>query len=378
MKKIVNSIYLFIIASIILIPVITINTKENQISVVDNAYLPELPDFTVDREEGKSQLENYINKRIGLREQAIYVYQVIGAKAFHILESPLFMFGEDGHIMGKQDYYIRDFQHLNIEENEQLVEAYTNYLSKVNQYLSNEGIEFIYFLVPDKKTIYPECFPKDIYVYEGKSKTDMILEKLNHKKIPYIYPKEAFLAEKQNTQLYNKQYDVYHWNDLGNFYGNCIVDKYISERTNGLTPLRESDYELVYEHRDTAKETNYPIDENVPVYNLKDKEGIYNVTSEDKFLNEIITSSSKHYENKKLSNAPTILIFHDSYLGNSDIFYINRYREVIMVHACNYAKMKELVEEYDPDVVLFESVERVLRSNSEFWNIDSLNEWNAN
>ena len=72
---------------------------------------------------------------------------------------------------------------------------------------------------------------------------------------------------------------------------------------------------------------------------------------------------------------PCILIMHDSYFGKSCKFYKHRYSEVISVHVENYDNIKELVEHYHPDIVVFETVERIIRPNPPFFDVSTLDEW---
>lgn len=375
MKKTVNIIYLVVIFLLIFIPAVTMNTKKGQVSFIDNTYLPEFPNLSQDYESGKKQLEEYINKRIGLREQAIYLYEVAVAKVFDVLEIPIYTFGEEEHIFGCREYYVKDYQHLNTEESEEFVDAYTNYLMNVNQYLSDRGITFLFFMAPDKKTIYAEYYPQDVYVYDGISKSELILDKLEDKNIPYIYPKDIFLQEKENTLIYNKKYDVYHWNDFGNFLGNQMIDAYLTANVEGIIPLKKEQYSLTYSKQNKIWETVFPIEEEVPVYSLKDNSGIVEITESDNYLKENITGYQAHYLNNNLPDAPTILIFHDSYFGDSAKFYINRYSEVIAVHYYNYDNVQEIVEQYDPDIVLYENVERVIRADNDSYDVNTMNSW---
>lgn len=373
-KKNLQKIYVVIIFLVVLIPVFTMNRKENQISIIDNDYLPELPAWE-DNSLFFEELDNYVDKRIGFREKAIYLYETGVAQIFNKLEHPSYMFGKEGHIMGSVQYYLDDYQHLNTGESYEVVEAFAGYLSRVNTYLSQNNIEFLYFLAPDKKTIYYDYYPDYVNVYWGASKTDLLLSALDKNEIPYIYPKERFLQEREFQQIYNLKYDVFHWNDLGNFIGNQMIDEQLRSAVEGIEPLSREQYNLTYECEDMLTQSCYYIYEDVPVYYLKSEEGILDVSEQDEYLKENVTNLFEHYVNENKKDAPCILIMHDSYFGKSCKFYKHRYSEVISVHVENYDNIKELVEHYHPDIVVFETVERIIRPNPPFFDVSTLDEW---
>ena len=192
--------------------------------------------------------------------------------------------------------------------------------------------------------------------------------------VPHIYPKDAFIAAKEVKQIYNVKYDALHWNDLGNFLGNKLIDDYLQKLNDDILPLEEKQYNLQYECADRLAASYFYVYENIPRYYLKEERGIHNVSDED-IYKDIIVGDFEHYVNENLQEAPTILIFHDSYFADSAKFYKGRYGEVISVHNNNYWMLQELAEYYKPDIVLFENVERVFAG--EFFSIETMNEWQA-
>ena len=362
-KRKIHSIYIAIVFTIMVLPLIMMNHRKNEISIIDNACLPELPEVS-EWAYAQDTLEEYVNKRIGFREQAVYAYETANSVIFHKLEHNLYAFGENGHIMGNMPEYIEDYQHLNLEKDEEFVNAFAGWLNRVNQYLEEKNIPFLYFLAPDKKSVYPECMSRNINVKGSLSRTDMLLEQLEAQGLPYIYPREEFLKAKKENDIYYVRYDALHWNDFGNLLGNQMIDRYFCSKTRGLIPLDESQLELYFECREKMVQSCFYVYEEVPSYGLKNEQGIMDVSEEDDFGRERTTGDFEHYINTSLSQAPSILILHDSYMVNSAKFYKGRYREVVSVHNSNYRMLQDLVEHYNPDVVLFENAERILASGT--------------
>lgn len=370
-KNIIHYVYFGVIIVITVLPILFMDLESNKQSLLDNSYLPEFPQI-IGNVNAQSELENYLNKRVGFREEAIYAYELALDKMFHKLEHSLYAYGEDGYIMGNMGTYIQDYQHLNLQTDAEFVDSFTGWLAKVNDYLAGQDIGFLYFLAPDKKTVYYDYMSDDINVYGDVSRTDMVLERVESMEIPYVYPEKEFLEAKETQQIYNVKYDALHWNDLGNFLGNKLIDNELQKLNSHIVPLNEEQFELYQVCMDRLVASFFYVNETVPNYQLKDSAGIRDITAEDGYK-DIVADSFAHYINDNLTQAPVILVFHDSYFADSAKFYKGRYKEVIFVHNSNYLMMQELVEHYRPDIVLFENVERVFASDS--FSVETLREW---
>ena len=209
-RNIIHYVYFGVIIVITVLPILFMDLESNKQSLLDNSYLPEFPQI-IGNVNAQSELGNYLNKRVGFREEAIYAYELALDKMFHKLEHSLYAYGEDGYIMGNMGTYIQDYQHLNLQTDAEFVDSFTGWLAKVNDYLVGQDIGFLYFLAPDKKTIYYDYMSDDINVYGDVSRTDMVLERVESMEIPYVYPEEEFLEAKETQQIYNVKYDALHW-----------------------------------------------------------------------------------------------------------------------------------------------------------------------
>ncbi len=87
-KRNIHGIYIAIVLTIMVLPLIMMNRRKNEISIIDNACLPELPAVS-EWVHAQDMLEEYVNKRIGFREQAVYAYETANSVIFHKLEHNL-------------------------------------------------------------------------------------------------------------------------------------------------------------------------------------------------------------------------------------------------------------------------------------------------
>ncbi len=362
--KLSNIIFIAVFLLILSVPAFFINTATLQISEIDNEILPEWPGFDLTLSTVE-EVEEYVNDRIGFREQLVSLYILLNDKLFHVMTHPLFMYGEEGHIYYKDPSYIKAYQRLNT--NEKWLDGFTDFLAATDEYLKDKGIPFIYYLCPDKKTIYPEYFPRSVNVNtENKTVPGYIREKLEEynsgkpeeEKLDYIIPIEELTEAKKEEVVYNKLYDATHWNEDGAFLGHELIDKRITSLFDDVRPLLKEDYNRTMKLQETLDVARFPIHEEVPSYTL------INDTSNNMtdYLLPVMKCSTpnfySHYTNPEAGNGRILLIFTDSYFATYPKFYLNRFGEVYFVHRQNYAYLQYFVNLVFPDMVIFETAER--------------------
>lgn len=358
-KNIGNIIFCIIFVIMLLIPLVTMDFRKKQISEIDNQYLPDAPQ-TISANMF-NEIDLYVNKRVGLRKESIDLYQVINDKFFGIMEHPLYMYGEEGHVFLKSDDYIKDYQHLNLDYD--YVDEFVANINEFKDKAESSGRKFYYLLLPDKKTIYGDYFKKGVNVKGTTSRTDLILEKIENDNLSYLFPKEVLLKAKNKEAVYNIKYDAGHWNENGAF---VVLEEFlqlIKKDFPGLKIAKKSDYNKTVKVEESLLVSRFKIHEEVPQYILKsnDIEGRKGYP-DDKVLKE--APSYQQYVNEKNKEAPRILVFHDSYLWDKQKFFIPSFSETIFIHRDILTKSKKnydyIVGLFDPDIVVYENCERVL------------------
>ncbi|MDO5572545.1 MAG: hypothetical protein Q4G60_01045 [bacterium] len=359
-NKILNILYCVIFMTVVIVPALLTNTKTNQISMIDNKALTEWPEIDW-KLTNREQVENYVDDRIGFRELVINSYIELNDELFSVMVHPLFMYGKDGHIFYKDPDYIAAYQHLNT--NTQMLDSFVVFLTQTQDYLTQKGIPFLYFACPDKKTIYSEYFPDTINVNEQNiSVTDYLKERLADTDVNYIMPIDELLTAKQDRTVYNKKYDATHWNEFGAMTAHKLIDGQIQTWFDDVPVLTEDNYDLEFIQVDSLDIAKFPIDEQVPVYSLKqDTSGDateYLISYLDGYTNTFYS----HYMNETAPNNRILLVFVDSYFGSYQKYYNNRFKEVYFVHRQNYDYLQYYVNLFFPDAVIFETAERSISS----------------
>ncbi len=353
---------IFIAAFIVLLilPIVFMNFKKDQISEYENKKLEDWPAFELSEDYMKS-VYRYFDDRIGFRESAIAVYTEANNALFHAMVNPLFMWGRDGNIYYKDKDYIAAFQRLNTDK--EYIDSMAAFLEETNDYLASKDIRFLYFVCPDKKTIYPEYFPETIHVDDrNESVLEYLDERMASSGVCYIDPKDHLLAAKENVLLYNKMYDVTHWNDRGAFIGHALIDEKIQQWFDDVPPLLESNFDLETVHVDSLDNAKFAIDEDVPLYLLRDDETADYTELLKTDMDCNTDTFYTHHINATAPNNRRLLVFTDSYFQSYQKFYDNRFKEVYFVHRQNYDYVQYFVNLVFPDMVIFETAERSISS----------------
>lgn len=356
-KKIRQVIFITVTAFILVLPALKTNVKRNQISTMDNRQLSEFPELKMGG--FRSSLENYLSDRIGFREELITFYQVFCDKAFHVLEHPLYVYGKEGHIMTMWD--LVTYQHQDVSA--KYVDNLTEYLKSLNDFCKKQGSEFLFYLCPNKETIYPEFCPDGYRVNDQPNRSERILEKLKGNEVPFLYPKDMFLELKNTEQIYNKKYDAGHWNMKGSFYGQREVLKYFNKTFPQMKKLEENEFVVSTNQMDYLHNSRFRIDEQTPVYKIKETSAIEDPGIFEKLVLADSDMFHYHYKSNNPADAdkPRVLIYGDSYFQTAAPFYLNHCSELLLLHSHNMVYTDYCISVYQPDIVIFEAVERVLQ-----------------
>ena len=344
MKK-ANLFFLVLLSACIAVPLLCFNFETDAVSEIDNTVLTEL-DFS----QGVSidDLTEYVNDRIGLREEALNAYQVLNDRLFHEMEHPTYCYGKDGYVF------------LKLGENtvdEEFIGAFCDYLARIQAYCQERGVPFIYCVTPAKATIYPQYLP-DGYLYNNKYLT-CLYENLERCGINYV-DNAAYLTEvAQQEQIFNKQYDAGHWNDLGEFYGMNHILEEVRKYFPSVQLLELSDYEMDWVEETTLPVSHFSISDVVPSFRYVNEDKQMDLT--DSFSD--IRLSAYHtfrvtQTDRDTQGLPTVLFFHGSYFNRNIGLFDFAFGQECSVH--NYQNVLDLdyyFNIFQPDCVIFETAE---------------------
>lgn len=328
---------------ILIIPTLLMNTKNEQISLIDNSKLPEFNSVY-----DISSFENYLSKRVGFRTFIIKAYTTANDKLFNKMIHPSYTYGTNDYVFFKisgpelhDDSYLDSFAEL---------------IKKIQTYINDRGSYFLFFINPDKLSVYEQYLPKG-YNYTNY-RINYLKKKFDELNINYIDNLDCLKSISKKEQIFNKQYDAGHWNDIGGFYAlNNVYDKLISDGFN-IEKLSKSDYILNYETVNSLPVSEFKINEQIPVFEEKSINYYYT----NNYSNIIKLNSRATYylesTSKNVKNDYTLLFFRDSYINRKEKFISNTFHKTYYVHSYHNAINADYYYNIiQPDIVLMDAVE---------------------
>lgn len=246
-------------------------------------------------------------------------------------------------LLGKNDWIffktegdgqpIKDYMGINHFTDNELIEIAVK-LTEMRDYFKEKGIDFYITVLPNKEIVYEEYMPDTIVKVNEMSRGEQLARYIKEKTdLVYIYPKQALCDAKKEHQVYYTT-DT-HWNQKGAFVG---MQEIFREAYGDYADLDSVDF-LVHA-------TDYAGDLAV-IGDIEDKYGIDTVYVFD-----------KKYADKSQYRDETLLIVGDSFSEFLVIIANGYYREAYRVGTEDFTM--DMIAEYEPDVIIWETVERNL------------------
>lgn len=332
-------IYFIWIIHFILQPYITVQSSENR-------NLEPFPQFSenLNFKDYNINVEKYYNDHLPFRDPLLKLNTLINFYLFKDSTS-------DKVIIGKENwlFYLGQYESMNtisnykgllkFSEDEKFLIACN--LKKANDYFSSRNIKFITVIPPDKVSVYSDYLPDYIRKSNNLSRTDNFLEYINEKtELKIIYPKATLINNKDKYQLYYK-YDT-HWNQIGAYLACCNLVRQLYNIN-----LTFDNCKII-----GSKLGNQNI-------NSKDLAGYLNLKEmlNDDFDYKVKVVGVEKFDQK-------ILIIGDSFSDAMVPILEQIFNEVILISDQDYT-FKD-INLYNPDIVIYEQVERRLEDINDF------------
>lgn len=342
--------------AMLLVPLLTFNFQPDVVSQIDNRKLAESP-FSGQGSLSAS-FENYVNDRIGLRDEMILAYTVLNDRLFGKMVHPNYSYGEDGYIFGAG---------LNSPAYGEFHEAFADMAKKLQDYCNARDIPFLLMFDPSKAAVQTEHLPDGLYY--DRSWVDQFLQALDDRGVRYL-DTTPILREKQDAgeMVFNQKYDANHWNAMGAFYAHNEVARVMQQDFPAIhiTELAELDMEEKLET--SLRVSKFPIEEYVPfVPDICTSTNTERITATyfDELRRDRNHRGFDHFVNEEhlKAGAPRALVFQGSYL-NSYPFFMNAFGEYIMVHSYqNILNFDYYFSIFQPECVVFEVAEFTMTNN---------------
>jgi hypothetical protein len=298
---------------------------------------------------GITNFQDNLYKRFFLIEKANLLRSKLGDRIL-----PISLVGKDGWVDYTGDGNIDDFQNLKPFKNKK--NLYKK-LKNLDRFLKSQGITFLIVVAPNKATIYPDKLPEQIKSVPTQSRLDQFITYFENHHLPIVVDLRPALRLARNSQdTYFKDNNT-HWNGYGAFVAYTTVIDALRPSFPELKPYKADDLKLM--------PANPGLNIPGPYFTPKDfvVQTLYlgNDNGRDKFLGT--EYGYNQFSSIPGSNLPTLLMFHDSF----GAYYLNDYLSMnfgksYFVHVVSTVQYlsKESIQQFDPDVVILQIVERDL------------------
>lgn len=317
----------------------TTETTENKAAASVPALMTEEGTFNIDV---FNDFEDYFNKHIALRNQMIYADAKIQTTLFHTSNVDGVIYGTDGWL-----YYsstLDDYLGKSVMSERKLYNLSHNF-SLVQKYLEERQISFLLTIPPNKNTLYGDHMPYyDSYIIDCEHSAKLLAPFLAEQGVPYLNLFDLF--QSQNEVLYLLRDS--HWN----MKGACLV---YNEMMDTLQ-IEHEDYSLM----EPVLEKNENGDLNRMLYSFYGKpeaDYSYNLTQEYVYMNSVSSVEDGWIITGNENGTNALLMFRDSFANTLIPFLSEEFERAYFSKGLPNA-LERYVEEYSPDYVVIEVVER--------------------
>lgn len=306
-----------------------------------------------------SEVENYINDHLPFRNQMIRLNSMLRYSIFHSSTDNRVVLGKEGWLFyndRNDGNPIEQYKGYNLFTDNEL-EVIAKNLSEMKETLAKEERDFVLFIAPNKERVYSEYMPE---YYGEPAETYAVLQVVEylqeHTDIKVVYPYDELVEAKhklENEILYYQK-DT-HWNQLGAYIG---IHKLLGELDIQIPSIYD-DKVIIEERNSTQRDLadmlnlgeRIDIGREYSILGYVENEDLEVVKNE--FLGEII------YKNPNVKSKK-LFVCRDSFGTVSTRVLASKFNESVFLHRFSYEGI-ESIKKYNPDVVVYEVVERYIR-----------------
>lgn len=262
------------------------------------------------------------------------------------MESTQVLLGKNNWLFYKTEldgHPLWDYMGINHFTDDELAAIAANLVSMRNGF-NALGVDFYVTALPNKEIIYEEYMPDTVARVDEVSRAEQLADYIwDNTDLVYVYPKQALLDAKAEGQIYY-QTDT-HWNQKGAFVG--------------MQQLMHEAYGVDAKDLDSVSFdiTSHDLAGDLAVIGgVADK---YNIDTT--YVFDADTADKAQYRDE------VALVVGDSFSGFLSTIAKGYYKEVHWIYTKDFTM--SMLDEYDADVVIWESVERYMET---FLNVNLL------
>jgi alginate O-acetyltransferase complex protein AlgJ len=333
----------------------------------ENRKLADFPDFrTLAPDQWPTAFETYFNDHFGFRNTFIHRYRKImrsaGVSDYRVI------YGRDNWLFYNEDDIMQDFIGTR-EYDDALCTAQIRRIEERKQWLAERRIPYLFFIVPNKATIYPDQLPIAMEKLRADRTNRMLfMERLPAELYQTVIDLTPPLQEASKEKLVYLPNDT-HWNPDGAYIAYTNMAEHISrllpESAPALAPAQLIRKETPF-IGDLANMTVAPsrYAAEIDLLTFEDKNQWSTNLINDPAFQTIDTKPSDAEPPLSIHNPAghgTAVILHDSFgLRLQEYLPFNFENTIFIWRYSNRTLLPLVVEYFKPDIVIEEVVERRL------------------
>jgi alginate O-acetyltransferase complex protein AlgJ len=324
------------------------------------APLPALPDGRDALAAFPSRVEAHLDDTFGFRSQLVTAHSLLHL-VLGVSGSPRYLVSRDGWFFHRSTDRILDQARGVDRFTPAALESWVREMEARQRWLADRGIEFLIVIAPSKHLIYPERLP-DWVNRVAPTRHEQLTERLARgSPLELLDLHEPLLRAKDGEPLYRRNDG--HWTELGAFVAYRAIAEWIAARHPTVRVLSRDDFDLAWRTKSggsVARGLNLVdfLHEEVPELALRGPSRV--VAKETNNVGMGYGPRRVFVTKTDLVDAPKVMFFRDSFATPVARFLAETVREVVLVHHRQGTFRKQEIERFQPDIVIYEMVERGL------------------
>jgi hypothetical protein len=306
------------------------------------------------------QFDRWYADAFGFRPSLLHWHSIVTVGWLGQSSSRNVVRGQGGWLFYDGDQAVAQYRGQRPMTPEQL-RCWQTILESRRDWLRRQGIVYVYVVVPNKESVYPEHLPAGLRA--GTSRLDQLLDHMrSHSDVPIVDLRPALRTEKQRRQVYFRL-DT-HWNLYGAYAAYVALVRELAGLMPGVGTVRCPDLIRESVRRSTGdlaqmlgmqKEWN----EDCPVYEALPTLGVAPATEGVARLRSLCPQA-KAAEALECADTslPRAVVFADSFAEHLKPFLAAQFRRTALVNSWFFSRAAVRAER--PDVVLDIHCERFL------------------
>lgn len=319
-----------------------------------------LPTFSLEHiSTFPARYESFFNDHFVFRNLLIRLNKLFKLHLFNVSGSPKVLVGKKGWLYYTGDRVIDDYRGINYFSTNDL-QQWKAVLEKKQDWLASQGIDYLFLVAPNKASVYPEYLPDGILQVKNEAPLDQLVMYLErHSKVNILDLRGPLIKQKANGLLFHRT-DT-HWTSVGAFWGYEKLVGHIAKIFPQVTPITLDDLNKDMQLRkggDLALMLGLQgeLKEEVPrlcLLNPKAKRAGKASGPREPFVMET--------PEKKL---PRAVMFRDSFTTALVPYLSENFSHIkyIWKRWDRKTPIEQIVKETKPDIVIEESVERLIKN----------------